>query len=155
MALNLGSKAYSIYRYLLVVVVSGAIFRYLYRLSVSTQAGQLISRIDVGYSSLVQLMKDNAKMSLPPFQLNQLLQSYGVSQVSQLDQGLKIGLLCLGGFALLSLLGFRKHLVLYFFFFFALMVVDFPAHYDDTEKFFEIHVDHILLMGLSGYASTL
>ena len=136
----------SIFRYILVVAVAASISRYMTRMGTTHS---FINDFEKSYTGLAALAKTKLGFALPAIELTKTL---GIEQVLKFE---KYAMYLMAGLPVLALLNSRKFLLLYFFFFCALMAVDLPLHFDHMEKFWEKHVDNILMMGLAGYAASL
>ena len=134
------------YRYIVVLVVSACVGRYLFKM---TQGKAVITTLDKGLVNLGTFTKGQFGITLPALSVAQIV---GLGTVAQTEKLLWQGLMYL---PVVAVLGFRKHLLLYFLFFLLVVALDSPLYVNNWERFFELHAENILMMGLSGYAASM
>ncbi len=137
---------YSVFRYVLVLAVAGSLSRYMTRMGTTHS---FVSDFEKGYLGVTALAQSRLGAALPALEITK---TFGIEKVVQFE---KYAMYLLAGLPVLALLNARRFLLLYFLFFFVVMAVDLPLHLEHMEKYWEKHVDNILMMGLAGYAASL
>ena len=137
---------YSAFRFILVLSVAASLSRYMTRMGTTHS---FVNDFEKGYAGLTIFVKAKLGFVLPAIELTKTL---GIEKVIQFE---KYAMYFLSALPLLALFGQRRFLLLYFVFFFIVMAVDIPLYLDQMEKYWEKHVDNILMMGLAGYAASL
>ena len=137
---------YAVFRYILVLTVAGSLSRYMTRMGTTYS---FVNDFEKGYFGLAALAKTKLGVALPAIEITKLL---GIEKVAEFE---RYAMYFLAGLPILALINARKFLLVYFIFFFVVMAVDVPLYIDQMEKYWEKHVDNILMMGLAGYAASL
>ena len=135
------------YIYVLVIVTAFCVSRYL--LKIKGEGRQLFHTFDRIIFELTRVITTYTGIAVSGFSFKNTVHPY---HLKNYEKTLWVSLIVT---PLLSLFGFRRYLMFYFFLFLAFTLVEIPSYRNDIMKLFEDHVENIMMIGIAGYTSTL